>query len=143
MILLGVNGGFGNTDCAELDVHGPGPRRRWIDFPRPKTGIARRCPLWPETVAAIRAAVAGAAEAGGLPRVRARVPARPRERVRHVTTELTRDGNNPEAIPKGGNRKDLIGIQFGKLLDALGIHRERVGFYALRHTFRDDRRTGP
>jgi hypothetical protein len=29
-----------------------------IDYPRPKTGIARRCPLWPETVAAIRAALA-------------------------------------------------------------------------------------
>ncbi|QJW92583.1 hypothetical protein FTUN_0080 [Frigoriglobus tundricola] len=26
-----------------------------IDFPRPKTDIARRCPLWPETVAALRA----------------------------------------------------------------------------------------
>jgi hypothetical protein len=25
-----------------------------IDFPRPKTGIPRRCPLWPETAAAIR-----------------------------------------------------------------------------------------
>jgi len=28
-----------------------------IDYPHPKTGIARRCPLWPETVAAIRAAL--------------------------------------------------------------------------------------
>ena len=29
-----------------------------IDFPRPKTGIPRRCPLWPETVEALREALA-------------------------------------------------------------------------------------
>ena len=27
----------------------------WIDYARPKTGIERRFPLWPETVAAIQA----------------------------------------------------------------------------------------
>ena len=34
-------------------------------------------------------------------------------------TKLTRDESNPTAPPKGGARKDLIGIQFGKLLDGL------------------------
>jgi hypothetical protein len=29
-----------------------------IDFPRPKIGVARRCPLWPETVAAAKESLA-------------------------------------------------------------------------------------
>ena len=32
--------------------------RGCVDYPRPKTGISRRCPLWPETVAAVRDALA-------------------------------------------------------------------------------------
>ncbi len=35
----------------------------------------------------------------------------------------------------GGMRKDLIGIQFTKLLKALDIRRAGVSFYSLRHTF--------
>jgi hypothetical protein len=30
----------------------------WINFPRPKTGVARRAKLWPETVEALKAAIA-------------------------------------------------------------------------------------
>jgi integrase len=49
-----------------------------------------------------------------------------------TTTKEERDGKE---MITSSNRKDLIGIQFGKLLDALNIHREGVGFYSLRHTF--------
>ena len=44
MILLGVNCGFGNMDCAGLTFDGLNLDSGWIDFPRPKTGIARRRP---------------------------------------------------------------------------------------------------
>jgi integrase len=54
MILLGVNCGFGNADCATLPMRALDLEKGWINFPRPKTGLARRCPLWPETVQAIR-----------------------------------------------------------------------------------------
>lgn len=57
MILLGVNCGFGNGDCGQLPEAAIDLESGWIDYPRPKTGIARRCPLWPETVEAIRAAL--------------------------------------------------------------------------------------
>jgi integrase len=58
MLLLGVNCGFGNADCGNLPLTALDPDRGWVDYPRPKTGIARRCPLWPETVEAIREALA-------------------------------------------------------------------------------------
>jgi integrase len=54
MIWLGLNCGFGCTDCAEL---------RWSDLDlvnarvkltRRKTGISRDLPLWPETVESLK-----------------------------------------------------------------------------------------
>src|SRR5262249_27262126 len=54
MILLGVNCGFGNADCGQLPTSALDLDKSWVIFPRPKTGIERRCPLWPETVQAIR-----------------------------------------------------------------------------------------
>ena len=55
MILLGINCGFGNTDVANLRFKHLDLKGGWCNYPRPKTGIPRRCPLWPETVTAIRA----------------------------------------------------------------------------------------
>jgi integrase len=57
MILLGVNCGFGNNDCATLPIAALDLDGGWIVFPRPKTGIERRCPLWPETAQAIRGVI--------------------------------------------------------------------------------------
>ena len=56
-ILLGVNCGFGNTDVASLPIDAVDLDGGWIDFPRPKTEIPRRVPLWPETIEAIREAL--------------------------------------------------------------------------------------
>src|SRR5262249_11213 len=58
MVLLGCNCGFGNTDVATLPQSALGLKPGWGGFPRPKTGIRRRCPLWPETVAALKEAIA-------------------------------------------------------------------------------------
>ena len=55
MILLGVNAAFGNNDVASLPLSAIDLELGWIDYPRPKTGIARRCPLWTETVEALEA----------------------------------------------------------------------------------------
>src|SRR5205807_7492 len=56
MVLLALNGGFGNTDVADL------PRAvvagDFLDYARGKTGIERRVPLWPATLAAVKAAIA-------------------------------------------------------------------------------------
>ena len=57
MILLAVNCEFGNADCGMLTRSAIDPKGGWINFPRPKTGVNWRCPLWRETVAAVQAAL--------------------------------------------------------------------------------------
>jgi integrase len=57
MILLGINCGLGNADCGQLPLTALDLPRGVIDFPRPKTGIPRRSPLWPETVEALKEAL--------------------------------------------------------------------------------------
>lgn len=52
MILLGINAGFGPKDCAVLPS--VAIKGEWCNFPRPKTEVDRRCPLWPETVTALK-----------------------------------------------------------------------------------------
>lgn len=47
-ILFGLNGALGSEDL----VHLPAIEDGWLNYPRPKTGIERRIPLWPETIAA-------------------------------------------------------------------------------------------
>jgi hypothetical protein len=58
MILLGLNAGFGNADVATLPMRALDLVGAWVTYPRPKTGVERRCSLWPETVAAIHEATA-------------------------------------------------------------------------------------
>lgn len=58
MILLGLNCGFGNTDISSLPQSVIDFETGWIDFPRPKTEIKRRIPLWPETLEALQIAIA-------------------------------------------------------------------------------------
>ncbi len=45
MVLLGINAGLGNTDLANLQLGNLGLDGAWLNYPRPKTGIGRRCPL--------------------------------------------------------------------------------------------------
>jgi hypothetical protein len=48
MFLLAINAGFGNSDCGTLPRSAVDLKTAWIDYPRPKTAVPRRCPLWPE-----------------------------------------------------------------------------------------------
>jgi integrase len=119
MILLGINGGFGNADCGNLPQSAVNLEAAMIDFPRPKTGIPRRCTLWPETVAALREALAKRPE--------------PKNEADVGLLFVTKYGQ--------GWAKDTtdqtLAKEFGKLLRSLGINgRKGLGFYTLRHTFR-------
>jgi integrase len=119
MILLGINCGHGNTDCGRLPIAAIDFDNGIIDFPRPKTGIARRCVLWPETLEAIRAALACRPEAK-----------KPEDAGLVFVTKYG------HAWANDTNAGPLV-WEMKKLLKELGINgRHRLGFYTLRHTFR-------
>jgi hypothetical protein len=121
MVLLGLNAAFGNNDVATLPLPALDLDAGWVKFPRPKTGIARRCPLWPETVEAIRKALAAR-------------PA-PKDSADADIAFLLKSGRRWVRDVETG-RTDNVRVQFGELLKALGIHHEGIGFYTLRHVFR-------
>ncbi len=116
MILLGINCGFGNADVGTLPLEALDLERGWVNYPRPKTGIPRRCPLWPETVAAVR---------GALDR-----RARPRDEADAGLVFVTKYG----ARWFTGTTNNPLSAEVRKLLDSLGVNGRR-NFYALRHTF--------
>jgi integrase len=120
MILLGINCGFGNSDCGNLPLKALDLNRGWLDFPRPKTEVTRRCPLWPETIEALqewmahrpKARAGWDLDAAGLVFV-----------TKYGKKWAKLDKDNP------------ISKEMAKLLKELGLHRPGLNFYALRHTF--------
>ncbi len=119
MLLLGINAGFGNSDCGHLPLSAVDLKAGTIDFPRPKTGIARRCCLWTETIRAIQQAIG-------------KRPAAKQEEHAGLVF-LTRCGDSWHT----GTPDGPLSRETGKLLRKLGINgRKRLGFYTLRHTFR-------
>jgi integrase len=120
MIWLGLNCGFGCTDCAELKWSNLDLQNARVNFPRGKTGIDRNLPLWPETV----------------------------EALRHVPKQgelvfYTRRGNpwvrTIRSVEKDGTEKytkdDAVTKEFSKLTRKAGIKAPKgVGFYTLRRT---------
>lgn len=117
MILLAVNCGYGNTDLSDLQqrmIDGD-----WIDYPRPKTGIERRSPLWPETKEAIGAALA--------------VRPDPADESDSDCVFLRANGKRWVRHTKK-SRTDGIANEFTKLAREAGV-RKGLGLYSLRHTF--------
>ncbi|MGA2618269.1 MAG: tyrosine-type recombinase/integrase [Thermoguttaceae bacterium] len=135
MILLGINCGFGNTDVANLRIKNLDLKDGWCNYPRPKTGIPRRCPLWPETVKAIRAARKARSE--------------PQDRADADLVFLTPNGQR--WVWTRGNiadidatdiervahvsRADRVTDAIAQLVSKLGLVRRGHTFYSLRHTF--------
>jgi integrase len=117
MILLGINCGFGNTDCGTLPLSAVNLQTGVSDFPRPKTGIPRRCALWPETIQALREALAHRPE--------------PKQAEDAGLVFVTKYGQSWSKTDNAGP----ITQEMRKLLNKLGINGHR-NFYTLRHTFR-------
>ena len=128
MVLLGVNAGFGNTDISNLPQSAVDLDGGWVEFPRPKTEIERRIPLWVETATAIRAAI--------------RMRPTPIDKADNGLCFLTTYGNRwtrtkvtPQ--PDGPDRivpLDSLTNKFKKHLKRLGFSGSR-NFYTMRHTF--------
>ncbi|NLX15225.1 MAG: phage integrase family protein [Phycisphaerales bacterium] len=132
MILLGINGGFGNTDCAELPIAAVDLDSAVIDYERTKTAIQRIIPLWPETVTALRSVIEDERPAAQRPEYEDLVFL---TKYGHPWKQEKILEDLSEPIPKG-TRQEAISPEFRKLLRGLDMLRGGVGFYALRHTFR-------
>lgn len=114
-ILLGLNCGYYAKDISDLRnsyVDG-----EFIQFAREKTGIDRRCWLWPETREAIAAA---------------RAPENAEDRM-----FLSKRGK-PLNVVHGRNRTDLIANAWQDVKEQIGLKGESSGFKCFRHTFRTE-----
>jgi len=162
MVLLGINCGYGNSDIMSLPIKAIDLEAGLADYMRQKTGIDRRCPLWPETIAAIKEAITERHM--------------PREACNASLVFITKHGrpwgsrtiteSKEEGEKLAKNMDDPVCKEFNKLLKRLQclacgrlqtdsnvkeceackwkpsgeqtwgkIHRNGLGFYALRHTF--------
>jgi integrase len=127
MILLGINCGFGQADVSALPESAVNLKAGWIDFPRPKTAVRRRCPLWPETIEALREAFAKRPQ--------------PTDERAIGKAFITRTGTlYVRSITKGEQIDDIVqvdgvALEFGKLLTKLKLKRPGLNFYCLRHGF--------
>lgn len=119
-ILLGINAGFGASDCNRLSKHDVDLVGGWVSFARVKTGIGRRVPLWTDTVEALKLAI----------------EKRPTPRADDDAdcVFLTVRGKRWVRDNDKGVRCDELGDEFKKLMRAAGVTR-RGSFYLLRHTF--------
>ena len=120
MIWLGLNCGFGCTDCAYL---------KWIDLnfetdrvilPRRKTGVYRDLPLWSETIKSLQ----------NIPRKGSLVfYASKGKPYIHTNVKIDANGNEKYTIT------NLISTKFRRLIIKAGLNVPKgTGFYALRRT---------
>lgn len=130
MVLLGINGGLGNSDVANLPQsaivkHG---QTTCLEYPRPKTEIKRLIPLWPETVSALNEAIAKRPK--------------PKDPADAGMCFITINGNRwmrtkpGKTDPNKFVTVNTVAGHFSKILKRLNINgRKRLGFYTLRHCF--------
>ncbi len=104
MILLGLNAGLGPNDLAELRTHHL--KGDWLDYPRPKTGIERRVPLWPETREALAAVI----------------------REGDEVVFRTQQGN-PWTVKSASGTGSPISQKFTTLCQRVKVHKPGRGFY--------------
>lgn len=121
MILLCINCGFGQSDISCMSKSAVDLNTGWIDYPRPKTGIERRCRPWPETMQAVREAIAERPT--------------PKDEADARLAFITKYGHRWVKANKTGTPDDAVGKEFTKPFKSLDLKRKGVSFYALRHTF--------
>jgi integrase len=127
MTLLGINCGYGNTDVANLKQSSLNFETGWLDYPRGKTGVGRRCKLWLETLSALKVAIELRPE--------------PKDKADYDLCFVTPDGRKwvrlgSQSDPEFRSSMNVLSNKFSNLLKKLGInHRKRLGFYTLRHVF--------
>jgi len=120
MIWLGLNCGFGCTDCSRLQWKDIDFKNNRVKLARKKTGVGRNLPLWPETIKSLKEVPKSGSfvfiTSQGHPWIR--------------TTATTNDNGEPKYICD--NR---ISTKFSRLMKKVGIKAPKgTGFYSLRRT---------
>lgn len=114
-VLLGVNCAFIQRDVSDLTRSAVDLKTGFIDFPRRKTAVERRIPLWQQTVDAL-------------------------EEVASTTDSdrffLTTKGRSLVHDNENDSRSDAVHDAFERLQRKAGTKKRNRGFSALRHTFR-------
>lgn len=118
MVYLALNCAYGNSDVGTLPIAALDLDNGWATYHRRKTGVPRRCPLWPQTVRALRRSLA-----------KRPAPKNPDDAGLVFVTKYGASWSK-ETVD------NPVTKAFRKLLDALGLHRPGLGFYTLRHVFR-------
>jgi len=125
-ILLGVNCALGASDIAQIPKASIDLQGGWLTFARIKTGVPRRCKLWPETVTAIKEALA--------------VRPEPLDRADAGLCFISRKGgrwvqpSKSDDVAKWASRRDLISYAFQRMTVRENVAMGK-GFYSLRRTF--------
>jgi integrase len=139
MILLACNGGLGNSDVAGMEKKHIDFASGWINYPRLKTGVPRRFPLWPETSAALKAALAirpahkspDDANVVFITRCGGRW-------IKNVMESRKNEGDQDDGSKKAlrVNFDDEVVKEFRKLFTVAKVERPKGhGFYTMRHVF--------
>jgi integrase len=120
MIWLGLNCGFGCTDCSRLKWEDLDFKNNRVKLDRNKTKIGRNLPLWPETIKALKEIPKSGSfvfiTSKGHPWIR--------------TTATTNDNGEPKYI-----YDNRITTKFSRLMKKVGIQAPKgTGFYTLRRT---------
>ncbi len=111
-IWLGINCGLGATDLAKLRLDQVAGE--WLNVPRSKTGIMRRCWLWPETRQAITGAIQARPE--------------PKDATLSEVLFITKYGRD-------WTHQGALSSEFAKLAKRVGIVGKGKTHYTLRHVF--------
>jgi integrase len=124
MIWLGINCGFGPTDLGHLRLSNLDLEAGWVSLPRSKTGAPRRCPLWPETIKALKAAIHARP-----------TPKSPEDADLVFVTKYGRPFSPKANLTDKGTKSNgsPVSSEFQKLRKLAGITGRGKGLYSLRH----------
>ncbi|MDM4015268.1 tyrosine-type recombinase/integrase [Roseiconus lacunae] len=119
MCFLGLNLGFGPSDCSKLCEADIDWDRQWYSHVRSKTGETREGWLWPETIEALREAID--------------CRPKPKSPDDEDLVFVTKYGNR---WVRDGSSDNPLSKEISKRLKEIGIHRAGLSYYSLRRTHR-------